>query len=130
MNKLFKRFMDIFTVDDDDLENDNSHELTGAGESPVPFRNGKLEVSIMSISSYDEVEKVTNRLKLQQAVIADISRLPADERTRTVDFICGTIYALNGNLHKITEDLFFFAPSFVTFHIDRSAADEKRFLSA
>ncbi|MDD2714877.1 MAG: cell division protein SepF [Candidatus Wallbacteria bacterium] len=122
MNKFLKKVWDFFTFED--YEEDEQEEP--AENKPAPPKL-KLEVSVLAIANYDEVVKITTRLKEQQGVIADLSRLTSDERKRAIDFVCGTIYALNGNLQKLSENTFFFAPSFVSFKVERGKPEEEIF---
>lgn len=68
------------------------------------------EIVVFEMSSFDEVQVASDCLKMRQAVIVNLQNADRDLHRRVVDFLSGVVYALDGNLQKINEDIFLFTP--------------------
>lgn len=60
--------------------------------------------------SYDETQEVADHLKSRRSVIVNLQRVPSDQAIRIVDFLSGTVYALNGSISKIGPSIFLCTP--------------------
>ena len=63
--------------------------------------------------SYDETQEVADHLRSRRPVIVNLHRVRTDQAVRIVDFLSGTVYALNGNIVKIGPNIFFCTPESV-----------------
>ncbi len=69
---------------------------------------------IFTPKSYDDVGRLIDHLKRGEQLIVDFSTTNQGVVARILDFMSGAIYALGGSVRKITQDIFLFAPGFVT----------------
>ena len=69
---------------------------------------------IFTPKSYDDVGRLIDHLKRGEQLIVDFSTTNQGVVARILDFMSGAIYALGGSVKKITQDIFLFAPGFVT----------------
>ena len=69
---------------------------------------------IFTPKSYDDVSRLIDHLKRGEQLIVDFSTTNQGVVARILDFMSGAIYALGGYVKKITQDIFLFAPGFVT----------------
>lgn len=74
---------------------------------------GGSEIVVLEPQSFDEVQSIADHLKASQSVVLNLSQLNPDTARRVVDFASGVIYALDGHLQKVSEDIFLFAPHHV-----------------
>lgn len=74
---------------------------------------GGSEIVVLEPQSFDEVQSIADHLKAGQSVVINLSQLAPDTARRVVDFASGVIYALDGHLQKVSEDIFLFAPHHV-----------------
>ena len=63
--------------------------------------------------SYDEAQEMADHLKSRRSVIVNLQRVRPDQAIRIVDFLSGTVYALNGSIAKIGPNIFICAPDSV-----------------
>ncbi len=66
---------------------------------------------IHSPSTFEESKKVISSLQKKEASLISLSALHESEIERTIYFLSGATYALNGKMNRIQGDLFLFSPS-------------------
>lgn len=96
----------------------------------TPKKRGLLSLSSISASSeivvidptkYDDVQTIADHLKLRQSVVVNLQNVPPELLRRIVDFCSGVIYTLEGNMQKVSEDIFLFTPANVDIIADKKA---------
>lgn len=60
--------------------------------------------------SFDEVQELADSIRMNRPVILNTSKLDRDTARRVLDFMSGCIYALDGDLQKISDGIFIFTP--------------------
>ncbi|WP_438433430.1 cell division protein SepF [Gorillibacterium sp. sgz500922] len=109
------------TLADRDYEQDEPEEV-----ETNPFEQRKIKSNVVSIHSqknvkvvlnephnYDDTQEVADHLRNRRAVIVNLQRVRPEIATRIVDFLNGTIYALNGTVSKIGPQIYLFTPDSV-----------------
>ncbi|MDD9147146.1 MULTISPECIES: cell division protein SepF [unclassified Sporolactobacillus] len=71
------------------------------------------KVVLVEPKSFEEVEGVVGHLKNKRTVICNLQSVTKAEGQRILDFMGGTVFALDGQIRKIGRDTFLFAPDFV-----------------
>ena len=66
--------------------------------------------------SYDETQEIADHLRSRRPVVVNLHRVRPDHATRIVDFLSGTVYALNGSISKIGPNIFLCTPDTVEIH--------------
>lgn len=89
--------------------------LPGPGRSP-----NQMKVSVVYPKSYEEVQAIADNLKERQPVIVSLGGVDTALSRRMIDFLSGVTYALEGQIHRIGEEIFLFAP--INVVIDAEAA--------
>ena len=74
---------------------------------------------IYSPSTYEDVQLLIDHLKMREQVIVDFSTLNQAAVYRILDFMSGAIYALNGSIQQISNNIVLFAPAGVTITVPR-----------
>lgn len=100
-------------------EGDSSISGTEAEDSY--YKVQKSEVSEDSMGSnkmilfepraYSESTQVVDYLKSRNTVVVNLKRVTPDQAKRIVDFLTGSLYAMNGNLQKLGGGIFLCAPN-------------------
>ena len=116
---------------DDELENDEEYAAqSNENNEDVPL-NSVSRDNVVSIKSglnsskskivlyeprvYSDAKDVAQNLLNNKAVVINFSRMEDDSARRIVDFITGTVYALNGEIQRIGDRIFLAPPQkFVT----------------
>ena len=70
----------------------------------------QLNVVIMRPQEFDEAQDIANHLKAKKPVVINLEGLDKSVAKRIVDFLSGTVFALDGNIQKVAAGIFFIAP--------------------
>ncbi len=69
-----------------------------------------VRVILCEPQSYDEAQMIADHLKNRRPVVVNLQRMRKEQARRIVDFLSGTVYALNGQIQKVGADIFMCAP--------------------
>lgn len=78
----------------------------------VSTRTGALpfKIQIQDPLKYDDAPKIIDKLILNDAVVVNFEHLEPELKRQVFDFINGGIYAIEGRIQKVTQDIFILAP--------------------
>lgn len=81
----------------------------------VPIRTTPkgMEVCIMRPTSFEDSQDICDMLLTGRATVVNLEGFDPDEAQRIMDFISGSVYAINGKLHQISKYIFIFSPDTV-----------------
>jgi cell division inhibitor SepF len=81
--------------------------------SPVVSIHTQKQVRVMIVepSSFEQTQNIAEHLKSRRAVVLNLEKTDSSISQRIVDFVCGTTYALGGNMQKIGNGIFMFVPN-------------------
>ena len=89
--------------------------------SAVAFRDNSKGIIVKSRITtirpktfVDDARTIADSLREQVPVIINLENTDSKDAQRIVDFISGTVYALNGTLKKVSHQVFISAPNNVT----------------
>lgn len=97
---------------------------------PAPFRSGPprgeagaarpaaaaritatgLKLVVTEPTGFEESPRLVDSLKAHKPVIINLENLETDVARKIFDFLSGATYALNGNVQKVANNIFIFAP--------------------
>jgi len=80
----------------------------------------QTKMLILEPLAFEDVRSYVMHLKNKRALILRLTRMDKSEAQRIVDFMSGATHALEGNMRKLGERIFCFAPS--TVEIEGEAA--------
>jgi len=63
--------------------------------------------------SYEEAQEIADHLRSRRSVVVNLQRVRSDHAVRIVDFLSGTVYALNGQISKLGANIFLCTPDTV-----------------
>lgn len=86
----------------------------------------KMKVIVIEPKSFDDAQQVANCLRDKRPVVINFENTLDVDAKRITDFISGTIYALNGEIKKVSNNVFFCAPS----NVNISYSEDKKSVSA
>ncbi len=82
-----------------------TRQTVGGNKYTSTFRMVLIEPN-----GFEECPKLVDSLKAKKPVIINLENLSTDVARKIFDFLSGATYALNGNVQKITNNIFVFAP--------------------
>lgn len=83
-------------------------------------KNDSMRMILIEPKAFDECPKLVDSLKQNKPVILNLAEIDSETARKIFDFLSGATYALNGNVQKVAENIFIFAPE----SVDISAAAE------
>ena len=81
----------------------------------VPIRSSSrgLEVCIMKPTTFEDSQVICDMLLTGKATVINLEGFDDKLAQRTMDFISGSVYAINGKLHRISSCIFIVSPDTV-----------------
>ena len=73
-------------------------------------QTAQLKMVVIEPQSFDESPRLVDSLKAKKPVIINLENLETDVARKIFDFLSGATYALNGNVRKVANNIFVFAP--------------------
>ena len=114
-NKLFEKFTGN-NQDPDELE-----EISEEGTTNKIVRKDNTMI-LLEPRAYSESQQIADYLKTNSSVVVNLRRVTPDQATRIVDFLSGTIYAIEGDLQKLGGGIFLCTPKSV--NVEGKITDE------
>ncbi|MDD5923024.1 MAG: cell division protein SepF [Eubacteriales bacterium] len=71
---------------------------------------GTFKLLLIEPKSFEECPKLVDSLKSRRPIIINLEKIETDTARKIFDFLSGAIYALNGNVTKVANNIFVFAP--------------------
>ena len=134
---IFNKFKDLVGIEevDEDIteeeiqdvaaklekKNEQPNSFTAQRKETVESRNlqtqktlsqntSSLKLIVIEPKSFDECPKLVDNLKSRKPVIINLEKIDMDVARKIFDFLSGATYALNGNVQKVANNIFVFAP--------------------
>ena len=142
---MFNKFRDLIGIEeydeDEELEEETykptyQDRTTAAPRKPapsqkydttniVPMQNktvksitNAFKLVVIEPQSFDECSRLVDNLRSRKPVIVNLEKLDTDTARKIFDFLGGATYALNGNVQKVANNIFIFAPENVAIFAD------------
>lgn len=87
-----------------------STSSTGFSGQVVSMGSGKQEVVLFHAKTFDDAAKASDELRRKKAVILNMENVDKALTRRVVDFLSGSVYALDGSVKKIAQSTYLFCP--------------------
>ena len=98
-----------------------SQSRYGGSDNVVSMQNrtvksitSTFKLMVIEPKGFDECSKLVDSLKSRKPIIVNLEKLDADTARKIFDFLGGATYALNGNVQKVANNIFVFAPENVS----------------
>ena len=87
-------------------------------------QSAQFKMVVIEPKSLDECRRLVDNLRARKPVIINLERVETDLARKMFDFLGGATYALSGNIQRVTQNIFIFAPNNVNINakLDRSTA--------
>lgn len=103
--KLQKQDVDLFPA-----LNDGRMMAMGSVRQQTPTRLG-TQISIFNPVSFEEAIEIVECLRSRAATTISLENMKKVDANRLVDFVAGASAALDGDFHKLSEQVYVFCPS-------------------
>ncbi len=122
-NKILDKVKFFMGLDDEyeeELsENTSDEELSSTLTNPTGKKNKivnihtntQMKVIIYEPTDFEETPIIVDNLKSRKPVIINLEALDQDLAKKIFDFLNGAVYALDGQIQKVSHGIFILAPS-------------------
>jgi cell division inhibitor SepF len=106
-----------------DREEENEEEYQKPQFTQTPLRKqqqnkvvnihsqAQIKMLIVQPENIDDAQDICDHLKTKKPVIVNLEELDKETAQRIIDFLSGSIYALEGNIQKVSTGIFLIAPN-------------------
>ncbi len=88
----------------------SSASTSGFSGQVLNMGSGKQEVVLFHAKSFDNAAKAADELRRKKAVILNMENVDKALTRRVVDFLSGSVYALDGSVKKVAQSTYLFCP--------------------
>jgi len=100
-------FSNSSMFDDDDTDSFDG----GKGNKVVKIHTtAQLKLVVMQPENFEDARDIANHLKSKKPVVMNLESVDRDVARRIVDFLSGAVFALDGNIQKVSNGIFLIAP--------------------
>lgn len=91
---------------------DESETLDGGKRGKVVkiHTTAQLKLVVMQPETFEDARDIANHLKSKKPVVMNLESVDREVARRIVDFLSGAVYALDGNIQKVSNGIFLIAP--------------------
>lgn len=107
------------TIEEDDHEEQEAvhrRQPTNRASNVVPFQAREKEgirLILCEPRHYSDAQDIADNLRHRRPVVVNLHRVEKDQAKRIIDFLSGTVYALNGDIQKVGDTIFVCTPDHV-----------------
>lgn len=108
----FKKLKKLFVDDEENLVGTEDEYYVMSEEDAIKEadKTGNKMI-LLEPRAYSESQQIADHLKKRNTVVVNLKRVTPEQAKRIVDFLSGTIYAINGDLQKIGGGIFLCTPN-------------------
>lgn len=106
LKKILSNDDEVFASD---IHGDEYYDLKP--EEALSENDGNTKMILLEPRAYSEAQQIADHLKMRNTVVVNLKRVTSDQAKRIIDFLAGTIYAINGDLQKIGGGIFLCTPN-------------------
>lgn len=98
-------------ADESVVQISNHGKTRGKVVTMPPNPNMQMKMIVYHPISYEDTQNIIDNLKTRKPVVVNMEDLELESAQRILDFMAGAVYALSGNIHKISRGIFVVAPN-------------------
>lgn len=104
----------------------NERTVDRANLVSIPGGTPLVRMVVFTPEDFDHVQTMADHLKNRRPVVLNLEGVDKELAQRILNFLSGTIYALNGEMHRVASNVLLFAPGNVEI-IHESPAERPEF---
>ena len=120
LKKILSNDEDVLT---DNISGDEYYDLKP--EEALKENDGTSKMILLEPRAYSEAQQIADHLKMRNTVVVNLKRVTSDQAKRIIDFLAGTIYAINGDLQKLGPGIFLCTPKNINVQGKIAEEEEK-----
>ncbi|MDD2189569.1 MAG: cell division protein SepF [Eubacteriales bacterium] len=105
-----------------DIKESKDNRVLPIQNKSINQNTNQFKLVVIEPKSFDECPKLVDNLKARKPVIINLEKVETDTARKIFDFLSGATYAVNGNVQKVANNIFIFAPE----NVDVSASVDQK----
>lgn len=103
---------------------DNQQAPRPVNPMPAYMRNlpSNAEIVLVEASDIAGAQEIAMHFKRGASVVCDLSNMNATDFQRSLDFISGVAFVLEGNFTKVSREIYLLMPKQVTYRTDKASS--------
>lgn len=98
-------------VVEEEMDEYRAHEMRRNKGNVVSIHSQKnMKVVLTEPRAFEDTQEIADHLRSRRSVVVNLQRVRKEQAVKIVDFLSGTVYALNGSIVKVGPDIFLCAP--------------------
>ncbi|WP_232698401.1 cell division protein SepF [Brevibacillus daliensis] len=117
--EYIEEYVEEYVEDEDSYQESPPKKSTqkGAGSNVVSIHAAReregIRLMLFEPRHYSDAQDIADSLRNRRPVVINLQRVEKDQAKRIIDFLSGTVYALNGDIQKVGEQIFICTPDHV-----------------
>ena len=99
-------------------KNEVTKEVKEPAATPLPKRGKivnihtttQLKVVVVHPESFEDSKEIADHLKTKKPIVVNLEKIDSEVAKKIIDFLSGAVYALDGNIQKISKGIFLIVP--------------------
>mgnify|MGYP001432121499 CR=1 FL=1 len=122
----------FFGFTDEDEDTQSSKVIHNVSQHKPTFHHiqsnqqNTMEIRISFPKNYEDSVNIASHLQKNRSVLVNLQYLDPQTSKRLIDFLCGTAYAMSGNMKKVTDQMFIFSPKNTLIEMAEDISDIER----
>jgi FtsZ-interacting cell division protein YlmF len=112
MANFFRRVMYILGFGREDAPESEAEYMDGETGGPA------VKVVVFKPNNFNDTKNMAVHIQEGRSVLVNLEELSHGVSQRIVDYMCGATYSVEGEMQKIGEYIFFFAPPGINIGMD------------
>ncbi|AXX64645.1 MAG: cell division protein SepF [Lactobacillus sp.] len=117
----FDKLANFFGMNDDEYvgeEEDVSDNEVRRNNvvSLQPNNHERSEIRVVEPRRYSDAKEIAKDLLNNRAVLVNLKNVNEEQMRRITDFLTGTVFAINGDIRRVDQNVFLYTPT--NFQID------------
>ena len=117
LNKWLDKITGVSEDDNSYSDTETTNDVSYASETTS---NNKM--ILLEPRAYSESQQIADYLKSNSSVVVNLKRVTPEQAKRIVDFLSGTLYAIEGDLQKLGGGIFLCTPK--SINVEGSISDD------
>ncbi len=89
----------------------NSKKQQQSGKVVNIHPGSQFKMVVSQPDTFDDAQDICDHLKSKKPVVINLEGIEKADAQRIIDFLSGSIYALDGSIQKVSSDIFVIAPN-------------------
>ncbi len=121
----FEKIKRFVGSDIGDKEKDSSNEYYSQDGFKDISQSGSKMI-LLEPRAFSESQQISDYLRARNTVVVNLKRVTPDQAKRIIDFLSGTLYAINGTLQKLGNGIFLCTPNNVSVEGKMSGEEKQK----